>query len=139
MPLCVGVADIIVICLRAHLFVFCLWCASAGQSRLMLALDPALYSVGYSESSPPGHAPAKQCIHIPILLPVRHGPLVITCMYMFDWNVLFLRVHLLLPIDWQGPKHVTEIELLSIDPQGRAGQVLVLLGNSTRWCSPCNS
>lgn len=35
------------------------------------------------------------------------------------------------PILLPGPKHVFEAELLSTDPQGRAGQVLVLLGNNT--------
>jgi len=36
-----------------------------------------------------------------------------------------------IPIILPGPKHVVEAEMLSIDPMGRAGQVLVLLGSSS--------
>ena len=30
-------------------------------------------------------------------------------------------------LSWQGPKHIFEAEILSIDPEGRAGQILLLL------------
>ena len=41
---------------------------------------------------------------------------------------------------WQGPKYFMESEVLSIDPQGRAGQIVLLMYqvNSNRWvtCIP---
>ena len=90
------------------------------QSRIVFSYDEDLYRMGYDVNS-------QQCIMVPILLPVSKIYLLIV---IFNSHV----------IDLQGPKQIFETETLCIDPQGRAGQILVLLYNvaassTVRYCS----
>ena len=98
---------------------------------LLFSFDAQLYQFGYGanvvdndDNDIAGNSKtgtithAKQCIHIPVLLPVKLIYPVVSQQHSFT------------SIYCKGPRHIVEAEILSIDPMGRAGTVLMLLANS---------
>lgn len=98
---------------------------------MVFSFDPNLYVMGYDATS-------RQTITVPILLPVS---LFLVCTRA-AYTILFPSddAAVLLRGVSQGPKQVVETQIQCIDPQGRAGQVLVLLYNlaasaANRYCT----
>ena len=83
----------------------------------MFSFDPNLYVMGYDASS-------SQTLSIPILLPVSA-----CCCDTSALHLKFILTVYCAHTRLQGPKQVVETQIECIDPQGRAGQVLVLLYN----------
>lgn len=133
-------------------------CVSARlQSQLLFTFDPELYVMGHSQTSRqcvpvPFLLPVStnECVlfyihHVlygvfallvpltititPPTLPFSHIHIFVCLFSPCTMYVLVCTICTCI----QGPKHVFEAEILSVDPQGRAGQVLLLL------CSLSNS
>lgn len=93
------------------------------HSKMMFTFDPALYVMGHIPTS-------KQCFTLAPLLPVSMP----YCMCLVDCSVLCVEPYWMSE-SCQGVKHVVEAQVQNIDPQGKSGQILILLNqaNTTRF------